>query len=114
MTCSKYHAGMLNTAITFERAAKTSDGAGGYSETWAELLGAPIRGHVRTLTMREQYTSDRIEARVTMRLVVRYSALLLESDRVLIRGKRYNIAGINNLEFRDRWLEIDLAGGVAT
>ena len=37
-----------------------------------------------------------------------------EADRVLFRGLVYNIAWINNVEFADRWLEIDLTGGVAT
>lgn len=114
MSCSKYNAGMLRTAVTFERAVKTSDGAGGYSEAWSELLGAPVRGYIKQLSSREQYASERIEGRVKLRLTVRYNALLAETDRVLIRGKRYNIEGINNVEFRNSWLEIDLAGGVAT
>jgi head-tail adaptor len=39
---------------------------------------------------------------------------LKEADRVLLRGLVYNIGWINNVEFADRWLEIDLTGGVAT
>jgi len=46
--------------------------------------------------------------------VTRYFAGLVESDRVVIAGRRYNIVFINNVELRNRWVEIDLDGGVAT
>ena len=114
MMCDKYNASMLRTAVEFQRSTKTSDGAGGYTETWAELLGAPVRAYVKHLSGREQYQSDRIEATVKLRIAIRFSGLVNERDRVVVRGKAYNIASINNLEMQDRWLEIDLAGGVAT
>lgn len=41
------------------------------------------------------------------------SGPLTERDRAVIGGRAYNIRFINNLELRNRWLEIDLAGGVA-
>ena len=114
MMCDKYNASMLRTAVEFQRSTKTSDGAGGFTETWTELLGAPVRAYVKQLSGREQYQSDRIEATVKMRLATRFSAVIDERDRVVIRGRAYNIASINNLEMQDRWLEIDLAGGVVT
>jgi head-tail adaptor len=61
----------------------------------------------------ERYASERVEARVSVKIAVRYFAGLLEADRVVINSKPYNIRFINNVDFRDEWLEISLDGGVA-
>jgi len=112
--CDKYNAGMLKEAVVFQRAAKVSDGAGGFTEAWADIAGAPTRASVKALSGGERYASERIEATSKWRIVVRYSPGILESDRVRIRNRAYNIRFINNLDLADRWLEIDLDGGVAT
>ncbi len=112
--CCDMSAGMLREPVSFERATKTPDGAGGYTETWAAISGAPTRAHVKALSGSERFASDRIEATTRYRIVVRYCDGLLESDRVAIRARVYNTRFINNVEFADRWLEIDLDGGVAT
>lgn len=112
--CCDMNAGMLREPVTFERAAKVSDGAGGFTETWSAISGASDRAHVRATSGAERWASNRTEAVTQWRIVVRYFSGLLESDRVVIRGRAYNIRFVNNIEMRDRWLEIDLTGGVAT
>lgn len=111
--CDDYNAGMLNEPVSIERAAKVSDGAGGYTETWAVISGAPTRAHAKYLSGSERWASQRVEATAKLRIAVRYFDGLLESDSVVIRSRRCNIRFINNVEFRDRWLEIDLDEGVA-
>jgi SPP1 family predicted phage head-tail adaptor len=106
-------AGLLREPVTFQRRSLTSDGAGGQSETWAAISGAPTRAHVKPLSGRERFVSDRIEATLRIRLLVRYSTAINETDRVIIRGKAHQIRFINNLEFQDRWLQLDCEGGVA-
>jgi head-tail adaptor len=63
---------------------------------------------------REERTGDRTDAVARLRVVVRYSAALREGDRVLIRTRAHNITRIDNVEFRNQWLEIDAEAGVAT
>ena len=111
--CAPYSAGMLKEPITIQRSAKVSDGAGGFSETWGTLAGAPTRGAVKALSGSERYASDRVEATTRWRLTMRYFAGLLESDKVVIRGRSYNIRFINNVDLNDLWMTIDLDGGVA-
>ena len=111
--CKDMNAGMLREAVEFQRAAKVSDGAGGYTEAWAAISGASTRAFVKAISGSERMFSERIEATTKWRITVRYFAGLLESDRVVIRDREYNIRFINNLELRDRWLTIDLDGGVA-
>ena len=114
MKCCDIHAGMLNTAISIERPTKTSDGAGGYSETWAAIRGAAKRAFVQSFSGSKTFASERLEGRTQLRIVCRYTSNILETDRVVIREKRYQITSINNVEFADKWLEIGLAGGVPT
>jgi len=105
---------MLSHTVTFQRRTLASDNAGGQTETWAAISGAPTRAHIKPLSGRERFVSDRIEASLRVRVLVRYSTTIIEGDRVLIRGQAHQIRFINNLEFADRWLQIDCEGGVAT
>ena len=114
MKCCEMSAGLLREPVTFQRRSLTSDGAGGQAETWKAISAAPTRAHVKPLSGRERFASDRIEATLRIRILVRYSTAINETDRVIIRGKAHQIRFINNLEFQDRWLQIDCEGGVAT
>ncbi len=113
MKCCDMNAGMLREPVTFQRATKVSDGAGGYSEAWAAISDASTQAHVKALSGGERYASERIETSTKWRISVRHFSGLLESDRVVIRSRNYNIRFINNLELQDRWLVIDLDGGAA-
>jgi SPP1 family predicted phage head-tail adaptor len=113
LKCCDMHAGMLREAVTFQRRTLTADGAGGQTEEWAAISGAPARAHVRPVGGSERYASDRTEAIVRLRLVTRYTDLLREGDRVKIRNRVHNIRFLDNVEFADKWLQIDVDGGVA-
>jgi head-tail adaptor len=104
---------MLREPVAFERVTRTGNGSGGFDETWAAIDGSVTRAHVKALSGSERFQSDRVEATTRWRIVVRYFAGLTEVDRVIIRNRAHNIRFINNVEMRDRWLEIDLDGGVA-
>lgn len=100
--------------MEFQRKSRTANGSGGFTETWAALSGAPVRAHVKAVSGTERFASDRVEASTRYRAVVRYFTGHSEEDRILFRGRYFNIRFINNVEFKDRWLEIDLDGGAAT
>jgi SPP1 family predicted phage head-tail adaptor len=113
LKCCDMHAGMLRELVTFQRRSLASDGAGGQTETWATISGAPTRAFVKPVGGSERFASDRTEATVRLRLVTRYNSGLREGDRVKIRGRVHNIRFLDNVEFQDRWLQIDVDGGVA-
>lgn len=113
LKCCDINSGKLKEPVTFQRKTLTSDGAGGMSQSWAAISGAPTRAYVMPVGGSERYASDRVEATVRLRLAVRYTSLLLESDRVLIRGKVHNIRFLDDVEFANKWLQIDVDGGVA-
>jgi len=114
MKCCDMNAGMLRTPVTFQRRTRVADGAGGATETWATISGAAARAYYKALSGYERFLSNRVEARTSARIVVRYFSGLREGDRVLIDSEAHNITFINNLERRNRWLEIDIEGGEAS
>ena len=111
MKCCDYTAGMLSEPVTFQRVTLASDGAGGQTRTWATLQAA--RANVRMTGGSESFGADRTEATARFRIVCRYFAGLTEADAVLIRNRRYQIRMINNVEFANKWYEIDAEVGVA-
>ena len=113
MKCCDMHAGKLRTPVVFERGVKTSDGAGGHTIVWDALADSAQWAFVKALSGSERHASERVEAMTKWRIVVRYFSGLKESDRVVMRGENFNIRFIDNVELRDQWLRIDLAGGVA-
>ena len=111
MKCCDMSAGKLREPVTFQRQTRTSDNSGGFTETWAAISGAPSRAFIMPVGGREWIAHDRVEAMPRLKLVVRYNADLKESDRVLIRSKSHDIVRIDNVEFRNKWLEITVDGG---
>lgn len=111
--CSDYSSGMLREPVTFERMTRASDGAGGFTETWATITGAPTRAMVSAMSGSERWQSQRSAATSTHKIVTRYYDGLTEVDRVVIRSRAYNIRFVNNVDLADRWLEITAEVGVA-
>lgn len=110
--CCKYNSGMFREPITFQRATKTSDGAGGYTESWATLLST--FAVIEKFSGSETFASERIEARTKYRIVCHYFSGLRPTDRVVMRSTNYDITATENIEFKDQYLAIDLEGGVPT
>ena len=110
--CCDYNAGMLQTAVTFQRRVRVSDGAGGWSESWETIFAT--RAYMKGLSGYERFTSDRLNAETKDRAVIRYNSDLKPSDRAVIDGLAYNITYINDVERKHRWMILDLSGGVAT
>lgn len=110
--CCKYNAGMLRHVVEFQRLVRTPDGAGGFTQTWQKISGAPTRAMIQSMSGSERFASARVEANATHKVTIRYFAGLTEADAVMIRGKRANIRFINNVEERDLWMVLDVQTGV--
>lgn len=109
--CCKYNAGQLREPVEFQKLIDFDVGGGATEQKFVEKFRA--RGHVKPLSGGERLYAERLDAQTRNRLVIRYREDVTESDRVVIRGRAYQIRFIANVEFRNRWLEIDLDGGAA-
>lgn len=107
------NASEFRTTVRFERKERTSDGAGGFTEEWATIEGAPTKAKVVALSGNERLEAARLSATTKQRLTCRYFPLL-EADRVVIESRTYNITFLDDVDRRKKWLVIDLSGGVST
>jgi len=112
MQCCDIYPGMLRESVELQRQETVSIGGGATEISYVTY--ATARGFMKPLSGGERLYAERLDAQTRNRLILRYRSDIVESDRAVIRGRAYNITWINNLEFRNRWLEIDLSGGVAT
>lgn len=108
-------AGRLRDRVTFQEPVRVSNGAGGNTKTWSDVVtvwGAysPERG-------REQLAGGAIQATGRGVLQIRYSstvAVITEEHRALINGETYNILSVTNPDRRNRALELVLERGTAS
>ena len=98
----------------FQRMARVSDGAGGFTEGWTAITGAPTRAMVKALSGSERFQSQRTEATASHKIVVRYNAGLTAVDRAVIRERAFQLLFLNNVDYDDKFLEITAMLGVPT
>lgn len=85
-------AGKLRHRVRIERQTTTLDSFGQQSTGWT--LVATVWAAVEPLSAREMIAASQVQSSVTARITIRYMAGLLASDRIVFRGKTYNIAGV--------------------
>lgn len=105
-------ADMLWKAATFQQPQRVSDGARGFTVSWADLQSTNIG--VLPASGREVFMSERTEARGDWRALVPFIAGLTEECRAVIDGKPYNIRFAEDVEMRGVWQILDMQSGVAT
>jgi SPP1 family predicted phage head-tail adaptor len=106
------HAGLLIHHVTVERLTLTPDGIGGGVSTWATLYEpwaaiAPVGGGERLAGMQ-------LENPITHTIYIRYRLDLTPRDRVVHRGRTFNIRSIADLEEKRIFMELKCEEGVAT
>lgn len=111
MKCCEITPSKLRTEFIIQRLSSTPIGGGAVARVFANWKTG--RGLFEEKSGSEKTVTDRIDAQKKARLVCRFIAGLLESDRVIVGGKFYNIRFIKNIENENRFLEIELEGGVA-
>ena len=90
--------------ISIERKTSVDDGYGGRTNTWTELTRT--RATIEPLSGREQLMASRLRNPITHRFRFRYRAGLAGSDRIVFRGREFNIRSIVNEREMNRWLVI--------
>lgn len=110
-------AGRMDQRITIERKTRTSDGMGGFTETWAEQ--GTIWAEVLPLSTREIWNAMQISAETRFRVRVRFrgdangSPYYTSADRVTWRGRTYGIERVVEIGRREG-LEILMVEGQAS
>lgn len=106
-----YRVGELDQRVTIQRLSTVSDGQGGSTESWADVV--TVWAHARPRSGREVVQFDRVNGEHAYMFVIRYRSGIRESDRLVWQGVNYNIRAINDQSGRKLYLEIDAERGVA-
>lgn len=109
--CCDYTSGMLRHTVELQSKTRTPNGAGGFDDTWSTY--ATVKAFMKPISGTERFHAERLDATTKNRLVMRYRSDVEAQHRVKFEGKLYNIRFVENVEFRNRWLRLDLDGGVA-
>jgi SPP1 family predicted phage head-tail adaptor len=104
-------AGRMDQEVAIQRMTRTSDGAGGYTETWATL--STVWAHVGPKAGREHLADGRINASYVNVFTLYYQDGLQEADRIVWGGENWNIRGIRRAGGRELTMQIEAERGVA-
>jgi SPP1 family predicted phage head-tail adaptor len=96
--------GDLNQRITIQSQTRTSDGMGGWTETWATL--ATVWAAVWPVSAREILKAGQTSMEITHRIKIRYRAGVDPSYRILFGTRYFSIMSIINVGERGEWLEL--------
>lgn len=108
-------AGKLDKRITLRRATVTKDAYNADTETWVDLASG-ISASVHFVSDAERYRAGEVGATQMVRFEIRYSSLTASvdpRDRVLYRGREYDISGVKELGRNNR-LEITASARAET
>lgn len=108
-------AGALRSLVTIQKETRVADAAGGYSTTWG-TFAADVWAGIEPLSARERLRASQLEQAVTHRITLRYSddvKALSAAHRVKFGTRLFNIAGIVNLDERNRELQVLAVEGEA-
>lgn len=94
--------GDLRRRVRIERPVRTSDGGGGFSETW-ELV-TETWAAIWPRLVDEHFTLDRVAGRATHDLWIRYRSGITPEMRVVLETRIFDIRGVIDIESRIRWL----------
>ena len=103
--------GKLRSLVTLQHRTKTTDGSGGWTNTYTEY--AKVWAQVKPLSGRETLTSLQLENPITHRIYLRYRDDIIASDRIVHRSRNFNIRSILDRDELKRYIEISAEENVA-
>jgi SPP1 family predicted phage head-tail adaptor len=96
--------GDLRHRITLQKRIDTTDADGFTTQQWQDV--ATVWAAVENLHGREYWEAAAVQAENTVKFTIRYRADVDTSMRIKFRDKYYNIVAIDNIKYRNEYIEI--------
>ena len=111
--------GFLRRRIELQRKTSTPDGAGGSTKGFETY--DTVFAEWRPLSGKDRLQAEQIQSAVGYRVLIRFkpsptnpqAPFVKAEDRILYKGRPYNIRAVIDVEDRRRWLELDVESGVS-
>lgn len=120
MKCCDVKAGDFRSKITIERLTRTADEYGGAVESWVADPANGLWAKMEYLTGTERWEAQRIHPGNLLRITIRWRdngaglPYYDTSDRIRYRGREFAILSVHDVEFRQRYIQLDVMEGRAT
>lgn len=93
----------LKQRISIEQLTRTSDGQGGFTETWS--LFAEVWSGIEPSSASERFFAQRIESNVSHKITIRWLDGVKSEMRILFEGRIFQIHGVRRIN-EERWFMI--------
>ena len=107
----KIKIGQMRDRIKVERLTKTSDGAGGFSESWSEV--GEFWSRVTPRSAKTAFFAMKRDERITHEIIVRHEVDVKSNDRINLGGRLFAIHGVYDARSRGRFKVLDCEEGAA-
>lgn len=94
----------LNKRITIQELKTTINENGFEVEDWIDFK--TVWAGVSNLHGREYFEAAAVQMESTVKFTIRYLAGIDTSMRILFKGRYYNITSIDNIKYKNRFIEI--------
>lgn len=108
----KYRKLHYDKRITVEGKTRVADGAGGFTDTWANSHSA--WSYIKPLTGNERWRAQQMATEVTHKIILKYQAGITTAHRVVFDSRVFNITEVINVEESNVILELMAVEGTAT
>lgn len=105
-------AGRLRQKIEIQKLTRHADGAGGATESWSKF--ADCYAEVSPVSAAQLAFYEKLEHRVTHKILIRYLPGLSHEMRVLFEGRVFQVQSFRDLEERHQFHEIMAEEGKPT
>ena len=118
--CCEITAGKMNRKVTIERSSLTTDGEGGFTETWTPDPSGGVWAWITPLSARESYFFERVIPGNRVKAVIRFrgdangAPYYSAKDRVTFNGRTYAVESVIDIEDESRYMELMLAENKAS
>ncbi len=102
----------LQQRVKFQSLSRTSDGQGGWIETWTDF--AEVWAKVKPVSAKERYFSQRIEENISHQITIRWRNDLNTEMRILYESRIFQLHGIRDEDERHWFTLIDAEEGVGS
>lgn len=106
----RFLASNLRHKVTLERPALAPDSGGGYAQTWEEA--ATLWAAITRLRAGERYTNGQLTVSASHIFRLRYTSDITADMRFIFDGRAFNIRGIQNVDEKNRMLEVYAEEGI--
>lgn len=96
--------GELKHRIIFQRFITTINDNGFEVEAWEDYK--TVWASVSNLSGKEYYQASAVQEEKTVKFLIRYTDGVDTSMRILFEGKQYNITSIDNIKYKNKYIEI--------